>query len=244
MEKHSVSKLIGSPPGYVGHNESGTFTESIRHRPYSVVLFDEIEKAHPEVFNILLQVLDDGRLTDAKGRVVDFKNTIIIMTSNLGSNHIQKMQSIGFTDDSREDNYVNTKKKVMESLKDFFRPEFLNRLDEIIVFDTLSKEVITDIVTSQLSIVEERIAAKELDFKYSKKVLSYLAEKGFDPQYGARPLKRIIQNEILNVIALEMVKQNIKMGDAIALDIKDSAIVIKKVIPSRTMKRKTSKKTS
>lgn len=244
MEKHSVSKLIGSPPGYVGHQDSGTFTEAVRHRPYSVVLFDEIEKAHPEVFNIMLQVLDDGRLTDAKGRVVDFKNTIIIMTSNLGSQHIQKMQSIGFTDDSHEENYEATKKKVLDSLKDFFRPEFLNRLDDIIVFDTLSKEVISEIVTNQLDLVQERMKSKDINFKFSKKVTNYLAEKGFDPQYGARPLKRIIQNEILNVVALEMVKQNISSGMTVSLDLKDDEIIIKKVIPSRTMKRKTKKKTS
>jgi ATP-dependent Clp protease ATP-binding subunit ClpB len=235
MEKHSVSKLIGSPPGYVGHNEAGTFTEAVRHRPYSVVLFDEIEKAHPEIFNIMLQVLDDGRLTDGKGRTVDFKNTIIIMTSNLGSNHIQKMQSIGFSDNSGEDNYQETKKKVMGSLKDFFRPEFLNRLDDIIVFDTLSREVISEIVENQLKLVEERMVNKELKFKYSKKVLDYLADKGFDPQYGARPLKRLIQNEILNLVALEMVKDAIKAGDTVRLDVKDDAIVIKE---KKSKKRK------
>lgn len=238
MEKHSVSKLIGSPPGYVGHDKAGGFTEAVRHRPYSVVLFDEIEKAHPEVFNILLQVLDDGHLTDGKGRKVDFKNTIIIMTSNLGSNHIQKMQSIGFSASTQEGQYKETKEKVMESLRNFFKPEFLNRLDDIIVFDTLSKEVIADIVENQLKLVEERLSNKKLKLKYTKKVLTYLAEKGFDPQYGARPLKRLIQNEILNLVALEMVKQNISAGDTIQIDIKDEAVVIKKVVPSRRMKKK------
>lgn len=242
MEKHSVSKLIGSPPGYVGHNESGTFTEAVRHRPYSVVLFDEIEKAHPEVFNILLQVLDDGRLTDGKGRTVDFKNTIMIMTSNLGSEHIQKMQTIGFSDNAHEDNYEETKERVMDSLKDFFRPEFLNRLDDIIIFDTLSREVIKNIVENQLTLVRERLLQKEMKLTYTNKLLTYLAEKGFDPQYGARPLKRIIQNEILNLIAMEMVKQKLKQGDTVNLDVKDDSIKVKKVVPSRKMKRKKSTK--
>lgn len=237
MEKHSVSKLIGSPPGYVGHNEAGTFTEAVRHRPYSVVLFDEIEKAHPEIFNILLQVLDDGRLTDGKGRTVDFKNTIIIMTSNLGSEHIQKMQTIGFTDSNHEKNYQETKSRVMESLKDFFRPEFLNRLDDIIVFDTLAESIIADIVENQLQLVEERMSSKDLKFKYSKKVLKYLAEKGFDPQYGARPLKRLIQNEILNLVALEMVKQHINAGDTVKLDVKDDKIIIAKSATKRSKRK-------
>lgn len=238
MEKHSVSKLIGSPPGYVGHNESGTFTEAVRHRPYSVVLFDEIEKAHPEVFNILLQVLDDGRLTDGKGRTVDFKNTIMIMTSNLGSEHIQKMQTIGFTDNEHKDTYEETKERVMDALKDFFRPEFLNRLDDIVIFDTLSREVIKDIVENQLTLVAERLSQKDLKLQYTKKLLSYLAEKGFDPQYGARPLKRLIQNEILNTVAMEMVKQKLTSGDTISLDVKNDEIIVKKVVPSRRMKKK------
>lgn len=235
MEKHSVSKLIGSPPGYVGHENAGQFTESVRHRPYSVVLFDEIEKAHPDVFNILLQVLDDGRLTDGKGRVVDFKNTIIIMTSNLGSHHIQKMQSIGFSDNSVVDSYKDTKKKVMESLREFFRPEFLNRLDDIIVFDTLPKEVIISIVENQLSFVTERLAAKNIKVQYSKKLMTYLGEKGFDPQYGARPLKRIIQNELLNDLALLMINNKVLSGDTITIDYQKEKVVINK-------KKKTSRK--
>lgn len=229
MEKHSVSKLIGSPPGYVGHEESGKFTEAVRHRPYSVVLFDEIEKAHPDVFNVLLQVLDDGRLTDAKGRTIDFKNTIIIMTSNLGSHHLQKMQSIGFSDDSTSQSYEGTKKKVMESLKDFFKPEFLNRLDDIVIFDALAPEVIKDIVGNQLSLVTERLSNKNISVSYSKKLINYLAKKGFDPQYGARPLKRLIQNEILNELALQMIKKDVKDGSKITIDIDgDEKIIIKK----------------
>ncbi len=238
MEKHSISKLIGSPPGYVGHEDSGRFTEAVRHRPYSVVLFDEIEKAHPEVFNVLLQVLDDGRLTDGKGRTVDFKNTIIIMTSNLGSQHIQKMQSIGFSDNDHDENYEETKEKVMTSLKDFFRPEFLNRLDEIVVFDTLSREVISDIVTNQLDLVTERLAGKNITVSYSKKLIEYLAEKGFDPQYGARPLKRLIQNEILNTLAKEMITKKIKDADTIKLDHDGKEITITPAKKSRVVKKK------
>lgn len=218
MEKHSISKLIGSPPGYVGHEEAGSFTEAVRHRPYSVVLFDEIEKAHPDVFNLLLQVLDDGRLSDGKGRTVDFKNTIIIMTSNLGSQHLQKMQSIGFSDSNEGETYNQTKSKVMESLREFFRPEFLNRLDEIIIFDTLSKKVITDIVIRQLDSVKKRLLEKEIELHFKKSILSYLTEKGFDPKYGARPLKRAIQNDILNNLALEMISNTIKSGDKINVD--------------------------
>jgi len=240
MEKHSVSKLIGSPPGYVGHEDAGRFTEAVRHRPYSVVLFDEIEKAHPDVFNILLQVLDDGRLTDGKGRTVDFKNTIIIMTSNLGSQHIQKMQSIGFSDNTSVQNYDATKKKVMESLKEFFRPEFLNRLDDIIVFDTLSQDVIKEIVENQLGHVTERLSGKGIKVSYSKKLIDHFAEKGFDPQYGARPLKRLIQNELLNELALKMIKSDVSAGDSVTVTYEDNQVVIekKKKVQKRAVKKK------
>lgn len=240
MEKHSVSKLIGSPPGYVGHEESGKFTEAVRHRPYSVVLFDEIEKAHPDVFNVLLQVLDDGRLTDAKGRTIDFKNTIIIMTSNLGSHHLQKMQSIGFSDDSTSQSYEGTKKKVMESLKDFFKPEFLNRLDDIVIFDALAPEVIKDIVGNQLSLVTERLSNKNISVSYTKKLINYLAKKGFDPQYGARPLKRLIQNEILNELALQMIQKDVKDGSKITIDVdgNEKIIIKKKSIRSKVSLKK------
>ncbi len=228
MEKHSTSKLIGSPPGYVGHEEAGTFTESVRHRPYSVILFDEVEKAHPDVFNILLQVLDDGRLTDGKGRTIDFKNTIIIMTSNLGSHHLQKMQSIGFSDDSLNENYTQTKEKVMESLREFFRPEFLNRLDEIVVFDTLPQSVISDIVLRQLEVVKNRLLEKEISLNFKKSVIHYLSEKGFDPKNGARPLKRAIQNDILNPLALEIIKETISIGNKVDVEYKNGHIIFNK----------------
>ena len=221
MEKHSVSKIIGAPPGYVGHEEGGTITELVRHRPYSVILFDEIEKAHPEVFNILLQVLDNGRLTDAKGRLVNFRNTVIILTSNIGARYIDRMEKIGFASDKSEKaNYEEAKSKVLDALKDHFRPEFLNRLDDIIVFDILSKEAIADIVNIQIDIVKERLAQKEIKLTLSNSVISHLAKEGYSPQYGARPLKRLIQTKILTPIASLMVSKGLSKGGAVSVDLK------------------------
>lgn len=224
MEKHSVSKLIGAPPGYVGFEEGGNFTETVRHRPYSVILFDEIEKAHPEVFNILLQVLDNGRLTDAKGRVVNFKNTIIILTSNAGAQYIDKMQSIGFSKGEKE-NYENVKDKIMEALKDQFRPEFLNRLDDIIVFDVLSQENIKGIVKIQVEFVQKRLADKEIELVVSDAVLEELAKEGYNPQYGARPLKRLIQTKILNPVATMMISNKVLRGGTVLVDKKGGEFV-------------------
>lgn len=221
MEKHSVSKLIGAPAGYVGYEEGGQLTEIVRHRPYSVILFDEIEKAHPEVFNILLQVLDNGRLTDAKGRTVNFRNTVIILTSNIGARYIDKMEKIGFAVDTTEKaNYEGAKSKVMEALKDHFRPEFLNRLDDIIVFDILGKDSIAEIVKLQVEIVKERLAQKEIKLELSHAVFDKLAADGYSPQYGARPLKRLIQNKILTPIASLIVSKGIMKGGSISVDIK------------------------
>ncbi len=222
MEKHSVSKLIGAPPGYVGFDEGGTFTEMIRHRPYSVVLFDEIEKAHPEVFNILLQVLDNGRLTDAKGRLVNFKNTIIILTSNVGAHYIDKMQTIGFTK-GEEANYDSVKEKVLDALKNQFRPEFLNRLDDIIVFDVLSKAVIKSIVSIQVEAIKQRLAEKEIELVVSSSVLDDLTKEGYNPQYGARPLKRLIQTKILNPVATMMIGNKVLSGGTVLVDKKGGA---------------------
>ena len=224
MEKHSISKLVGTAPGYVGYEESGQFTEAVRHRPYSVILFDEVEKAHPDVFNLLLQVLDDGRLTDGKGRVVNFKNTIIIMTSNIGTTHIQKMQSIGFSNNSASQDYAQTKERVMDSLKDFFRPEFLNRLDEIVVFDVLSKETIRDIVSIRVDSILKRMQTKDIVIDMKPAVYEYLAEKGYDPQFGARPLNRLIQNTILNRVANMIIGSDVKSGDGIIIDYKDGQL--------------------
>ena len=222
MEKHSVSKLIGAPPGYVGHEEGGTFTEMIRHRPYSIILFDEIEKAHPEVFNILLQILDNGRLTDAKGRLVNFKNTIVILTSNIGAQYIDKMEQIGFKDSvsASADNYQNVKNKVLASLKDHFRPEFLNRLDDIIIFDILSQDAIKEIVRIQVDIVRERLLAKEIKLEVSSEVLSYLAKEGYNPHYGARPLKRLIQSKILTPIASLMISKGVTKDGVVSVSLK------------------------
>ncbi len=221
MEKHSVSKIIGAPPGYVGHEEGGTMTEMVRHRPYSVILFDEIEKAHPEVFNILLQVLDNGRLTDAKGRLVNFRNTVIILTSNIGSRYIDKMEKIGFASgESEKASYDGAKAKVLDALKDHFRPEFLNRLDDIIIFDILSKEAVSEIVKIQVDIVRERLLQKEIKLTVSDAVLKHMSKEGYSPQYGARPLKRLIQTKILTPIASLMVSKGLSKGGAISVDMK------------------------
>lgn len=224
MEKHSVSKIIGAPAGYVGYEEGGTFTEMIRHRPYAVILLDEIEKAHPEVFNILLQVLDNGHLTDSKGRKVNFKNTIIIMTSNLGAQHIDKMQRFGFGQSAEADgkrDYEEVKGRVMESMKEFFRPEFLNRIDDIVVFDILTQEAIKKIVNIQVGQVTERLATKEISLELNPEVYEYLAKEGYNPQYGARPLKRLIQNKILTPVASMMISRGVMKGGAISVGIKD-----------------------
>lgn len=221
MERHSVSKIIGAPPGYVGHEEGGNLTEMVRHKPYSVILFDEIEKAHPEVFNILLQVLDNGRLTDAKGRVVNFKNTIIILTSNIGAQYIDKMQKIGFSSSKTDaDDYKEVKEKIMEALKDNFRPEFINRLDEIAIFDILGPESIRKIVDIEIGKVTKRLSEKEISIVVSDDVLNYLAKEGYNPQYGARPLKRLIQNKILTPVASLMISQGVLKGGTILVGIK------------------------
>lgn len=223
MEKHATSKLIGPPPGYVGYEEGGSLTETVRHRPYSVILFDEIEKAHPEVFNLLLQVLDGGRLTDSKGRVVNFKNTVIIMTSNIGAQFIDKMEQIGFsTSENKNDEYNLVKEKVMTSMKDFFRPEFINRLDDIVIFDILSPEAIRKIVDIQVGQVKERLLSKNINMDIKDGVLDYLSKKGYNPQYGARPLKRLIQTKILNPIASLMISQGISSGGTIIIGVKNN----------------------
>lgn len=223
MEKHSVSKLIGSPPGYVGFEEGGGLTELVRHRPYAVVLFDEIEKAHPEVFNILLQVLDNGYLTDAKGRKVNFRNTIVIMTSNAGAQHIDRMEQIGFSagDGSDAANYRIAKEKVQASLKDHFRPEFLNRIDEIIIFNILSPEAVKGIVEIQVKEVVARLAAKDITLALSGEVYEFLAKEGYNPHYGARPLRRLIQDKILTKVASLMVSRGVLSGGSVSVGIKN-----------------------
>ncbi|MFA5766537.1 MAG: AAA family ATPase [Candidatus Paceibacterota bacterium] len=227
MEKHTVSKIIGSPPGYVGYDEGGQLTEKIRRRPYSVILLDEIEKAHPDVFNILLQILEDGRLTDAKGRTASFKNAILIMTSNIGSEYIAKMSALGFSEDSAEGEKKGLKSKVMDALKESFRPEFLNRIDEIVIFDYLGREEIKEIVELELNKVIGRLAGKDISIKINQPAKELLAEKGFDPHLGARPLKRVIQKLVLDPLALKIVSGEIGGSDKIVIDVEDSRIVFR-----------------
>ncbi len=210
MERHSVARLIGAPPGYVGYEEGGYLTEAVRRRPYSVVLFDEIEKAHPEVFNALLQILDDGRLTDGQGRTVDFKNTVIIMTSNIGSQWITEL---------REKDYQEIKRRVLEALRAEFRPEFLNRIDEVIIFHPLSLEHIKKIVQIQVEELKERHREKKIDLKLTEEAKELLAQQGFDPVYGARPLKRTIQRSIQDPLALRILKGEFSEGDTIKVGV-------------------------
>ncbi|MGH2587847.1 MAG: AAA family ATPase, partial [Dehalococcoidia bacterium] len=209
QERHTVSRLVGAPPGYVGYEEGGQLTEAVRRRPYSVVLFDEIEKAHPDVFKTLLQVLDDGRLTDAQGRTVDFKNTVIIMTSNIGSQHVQQYAG---TDDAK------AKDLVMEALREHFPPEFINRVDEIIVFHRLTKEQLTDIVNIQLRGLANRLSERKITIEFTDPATELLIEEGYDPVYGARPLKRTIQRRVLDPLALKVLQGDFKEGDTVVVD--------------------------
>ena len=228
MEKHTVSRMIGSPPGYVGYEEGGQLTEKIRRRPYSVVLLDEIEKAHPEVFNILLQIFEDGRLTDAKGRVVSFKNSILIMTSNVGSEIIAREAALGFVAGSEETSQREAlKEKVMTALKENFRPEFLNRIDEIIIFNYLGKTEIKRIVELELTKVQNRLRSKEIELKVEEGAKEFLAEKGFDLNLGARPLKRVIQREVLDPLSLKIVSGELKQKERVIVDVDNGKIVLK-----------------
>ncbi|MCL1901905.1 MAG: ATP-dependent Clp protease ATP-binding subunit, partial [Firmicutes bacterium] len=219
MEKHTVSKLIGSPPGYVGYEESGQLTEKIRRKPYSVVLFDEIEKAHPDIFNMLLQILEDGRLTDSKGRAVSFKNTIIIMTSNAGSSEIKKSRQLGFSEGSHAKEHDGMKDKLMEALKRTFSPEFLNRIDDIIVFHQLSREHIEKICDILLLNLSKRLKGKDITVNFTDAAKKHLIDLGFDTEYGARPLRRVIQRNIEDRLSEEILKGNIKFDDKVAVDL-------------------------
>ncbi len=228
MEKHTVSRLIGSPPGYVGFEEGGQLTEKIRRAPYSVVLFDEIEKAHPDVFNILLQILEDGRLTDSQGRTVNFKNTVIIMTSNLGARHLtEKKQSLGFGEASNED--VNLKEKVLNELKSAFRPEFLNRVDDIIVFSKLTKEEICEISEKMLAQLKKRLLDLNIQIEFEKTAVSEIADSGFDPVYGARPLRRAIQSRIEDALSEKILDGSIKNGDRVKCTFSSGTFVFEKL---------------
>ena len=232
QERHTVSRLIGAPPGYVGYEEGGQLTEAVRRRPYSVVLFDEVEKAHPEVFNLLLQLLDDGRLTDGHGRTVDFRNAVIIMTSNIGSAHIQEMleerlrKPAAYWVTGNEE----LKEKIMEDLKTFFKPEFLNRVDEIIVFNALTQDLLKQIVTIQVERMKKYIKEKNIDIQLTDKAKEYFAEIGFDPVYGARPLKRALQREILNPLSMKLLDRTFKDGDMVEVDFEDNKIIFKREV--------------
>ena len=221
MEKHSVSKIIGSPPGYVGYEEGGQLTEIVRRRPYAVILFDEIEKAHHDIFNILLQILDEGHVTDAKGRKVNFKNTVVIMTSNIGSQLIQnskKRGEFGFNDDDKKAPDDAFKEKVMEELQNHFRPEFLNRIDEIIIFESLTEQDIKQIVELQLNKIKKRLLLeKKISLEVDEKAKKYLAKAGFNPDYGARPLKRVMQSKLLDQLALNIINGAVSEGDTVAI---------------------------
>jgi ATP-dependent Clp protease ATP-binding subunit ClpB len=217
QERHAVSRLVGAPPGYIGYDEGGQLTEAVRRKPYSVILLDEIEKAHPDTFNILLQVLDEGRLTDNKGRVADFKNTIIIMTSNMGSQIIQEnFEDINMQ--KRDEVIEKTKDEVIDLLKKTIRPEFLNRIDEIIMFTPLNKQEVTKIVRLQLELLTRMLKEKNILFSATEDAIESLTEKGFDPQYGARPIKRVIQKEVLNELSKEILAGNIVAQSEILLD--------------------------
>jgi ATP-dependent Clp protease ATP-binding subunit ClpB len=216
MEKHSVARLIGAPPGYVGYEEGGYLTEAVRRRPYAVILLDEVEKAHPDVFNVLLQVLDDGRLTDGQGRTVDFRNAVIIMTSNLGSNVIQEHAG--------EKNYVRMKSAVMEIVQQNFRPEFINRIDDIVVFHPLGTEQIRAIVDIQLGMLRRRLLERDIDLTLDDAARDLLGEAGFDPVYGARPLKRAIQQQIENPLAQRLLQGSFGPGDRIKVGVEAGAL--------------------
>jgi ATP-dependent Clp protease ATP-binding subunit ClpB len=220
MEKHSVARLIGAPPGYVGYEEGGYLTEAVRRKPYSVVLLDEVEKAHPDVFNVLLQVLDDGRLTDGQGRTVDFRNTVVIMTSNLGSQRIQELAG--------EENYARMKSAVMEVVVEHFRPEFINRIDDVVVFHPLGREQIRAITSIQIGFLKERLADRDMGLVLSDAALDRLGEAGFDPVYGARPLKRAIQQQLENPLAQEILAGRFGPKDVIEVDVAGDGLTFHK----------------
>lgn len=220
MEKHSVARLIGAPPGYVGYEEGGQLTEAVRRKPYSVILFDEIEKAHPDVFNVLLQLMDDGRLTDSQGRTVDFKNVVVIMTSNVGSRYLQE--------NLLENEIAETaRESVMAELRDHFRPEFLNRIDDVVLFKPLSLEEITEIVDLLLAGLNKRLADRKVLVSFTSAAKKWIGEKGYDPTYGARPLKRFLQKQVENQLARALVAGEVEEGTEVSFAVKDDELVMK-----------------
>jgi ATP-dependent Clp protease ATP-binding subunit ClpC len=232
MERFAVSRLVGAPPGYVGYDEGGQLTEAVRRQPYSVILLDEIEKAHPEVFNILLQVMEDGRLTDSQGRIVDFKNTVMIMTSNIGAQHMAGGSVIGFQGevkaDETERQYEGMKNRIMEEMKHLFRPEFLNRVDEVVVFHQLTKAEILQIVDLMISRVRAQVVSQGMELEVSQEAKEMLGSEGFDPQYGARPLRRAIQRMIEDPLSEELLLGRFTEGDTIRAELEDGKIFFSK----------------
>ena len=229
-EKHSVSRLIGSPPGYVGYDEGGQLTEAVRRRPYSVVLLDEIEKAHPDVFNVLLQIMEDGRLTDGKGKLVNFKNTIIIMTSNVGAHTIKKQKTVGFSvNDRKETEYEKMKENIMGELKEKFKPEFLNRIDDTIVFKKLDDEDMKSIIDLMLNSIIERLKNNKIYLRLSDECKDFLVTKGSDTNYGARPLRRVITKEVEDKLSEELLTGNIKIGDTVLVSVEDNKLKFKEL---------------
>jgi ATP-dependent Clp protease ATP-binding subunit ClpC len=232
MERHNVARLVGSPPGYIGYEEGGQLTEAVRRRPYSVILFDEIEKAHPEAFNMLLQIMEDGHLSDAKGKRVDFRNTILILTSNVGADLINRETSLGFNmpnDDAKSeaDRYQKMKEKVMSELKRTFRPEFLNRLEGTMVFHALNREEIKQIVDLELDKVRERLVEQQVSLEVTEEAKGYLADGGYDPHFGARPLRRVIQNKVEDALSEGILAGTFQVGDTVQADYQDGEITLK-----------------
>ncbi|AQP63915.1 ATP-dependent Clp protease ATP-binding subunit [Listeria monocytogenes] len=240
MEKFSTARLVGAPPGYVGYEEGGQLTEKVRQKPYSVVLLDEIEKAHPDVFNMLLQVLDDGRLTDSKGRVVDFRNTVIIMTSNIGAQEMKQDKSMGFNVTDPLKDHKAMEHRVLQDLKQAFRPEFINRIDETIVFHSLQEKELKQIVTLLTAQLTKRLAERDIHVKLTEGAKSKIAKDGYDPEYGARPLKRAIQKEVEDMLSEELLRGNIKVGDYVEIGVKDGKLEVRK--KDAPKKKTTSKK--
>lgn len=228
QEKHSVSRLVGAPPGYVGYDEGGQLTEAVRRKPYSVILLDEIEKAHPDVYNILLQVLDDGRLTDNKGRVANFKNTIIIMTSNMGSQIIHERYDDLKPGTDLHRLFENTRDEVMEVVKHSLRPEFLNRIDEVIMFPPLMQKEVREIVTLELHKIANRLRKSDILLKVAPEALNWLSEKGYDPQFGARPIKRVLQKDVMNLLSKQLLAGTINKSNPVVLDVFEGQMVFRK----------------
>jgi ATP-dependent Clp protease ATP-binding subunit ClpC len=236
MERHSVSRLVGAPPGYIGYDDAGQLTEAIRRRPYSIVVFDEVEKAHPEAHNMLLQIMEEGHLTDARGRTVDFRNAIVVMTSNVGAEMIRRQSQIGFTlerDEEIEERlaYDEMRKKLMDALRKVFRPEFLNRVDATIVFHALTRDQIAQIVDLELAKVAERLNEYEITLQTSEEGRSLLADLGYDPEMGARPLRRVIQNKIEDQLSDSLLAGEFERGDTILIDAEDEEVVLRQVEP-------------